>query len=137
MIAPVQPPDGDDLEHHAGEKRGDNGQNQGGDEASGHDREGGGEIGAEHVQRTMRQVDEVHDAENQRQPGRQQKQQHAELHTVEALLDEIQHGLGSYSTAPSPSKGAGAYYRMTAFRHLPDGKNYCPSFIGHWSWNLS
>ena len=50
-----------------------------------------GEIGAEHVERAVRQVDEVHDAEDERQAGGQQKQQHAELHAVEALLDEIQH----------------------------------------------
>ncbi len=76
-------------------KRAENRQNHGEDEASGQDGEGGGEIGAQHVERAMRQVDEVHDAEHQRQPGGQQKQQHAQLHAVEALLDEIQHGLDS------------------------------------------
>jgi hypothetical protein len=38
-----------------------------------------GEIGAHHVERAVRQVDEVHDAEHQRQPRRQQKQQQPEL----------------------------------------------------------
>ena len=51
--------------------------------------EGRGEIGAQHVERAVRQVDEVHDAEDQRQPGGEQEQQQAELQAVEALLDEI------------------------------------------------
>ena len=53
-------------------------------ETSGRRGEGGGEIGAEHVERAVRQIDQVHDAENQRQAGREQKQQHAQLHAVEA-----------------------------------------------------
>jgi hypothetical protein len=40
----------------------------------------------------VRQVDQVHNAEDQRQPGGEQEQQHAELHAVEKLLDEIEHG---------------------------------------------
>ena len=55
--------------------------------------EGGGKIGAEHVERAVRQIDQIHDAEDQRQAGREQKQQHAELHAVKALLDEIEHGI--------------------------------------------
>jgi hypothetical protein len=39
----------------------------------------------------MRQIDEVHDAEDQRQPGRDQKQQHAELQPVQCL-DEKEKG---------------------------------------------
>ena len=93
MIAPIQTSDRDHFEHHPGNQRGDDRQDQRQDKASGQGGEGGGEIGAEHVQRAVRQVDQVHDAEDQRQSGRQQKQQHAKLHAVEALLDEIQHGL--------------------------------------------
>jgi hypothetical protein len=39
----------------------------------------------------MRQIDQIHDPEDQRESGRQQKQQHAQLHAVETLFDEIQH----------------------------------------------
>ena len=91
MAALVQPPDGDDFEHHPDDERTRDRQNHRDDETSGHGGERRGEIGAEHVQRTMRQVDQIHDAEDQRQAGGQQKQQHAQLHAVEALLDEIQH----------------------------------------------
>jgi hypothetical protein len=42
---------------------------------------------AHHIQRTVRQVDHVHDAEDQRQAGRQQEQHQAELQPVEQLLD--------------------------------------------------
>jgi hypothetical protein len=33
----------------------------------------------------MRQIDDAHDAEDQRQPGRQHEQQQAVLHAVEQL----------------------------------------------------
>jgi hypothetical protein len=40
----------------------------------------------------VRQIDQVHDAEHQGQPRRQQKQQQAELQSVQALLDDKRHG---------------------------------------------
>jgi hypothetical protein len=40
----------------------------------------------------MRQIDEVHDAENERQSRRQQKQQQTELQSVQELFDDKQHG---------------------------------------------
>ena len=72
------------------------------DEASGQGREGGGEIGADHVERAVRQVDQVHDAEDQRQPGRKQEQQQPELQTVQALFDET----AAWNSAPprTPSR---------------------------------
>ena len=39
----------------------------------------------------MRQIDEIHDAEHQRQSRRQQEQQQAELQSVQRLFDEDQH----------------------------------------------
>ena len=117
VVAPVEPPDGDDFEHHAGDKRSGHREDHGDNEAAGHDREGRGEIGAEHVQRAVRQIDQVHDAEDQRQAGRQQKQQHAELHAVQALLEEIQHAVANASAAVTQDasrKAASA--RMTASR---------------------
>ena len=36
----------------------------------------------------MREVDHIHDAEDQRQPGREQKQHHAELQAVDKLDGE-------------------------------------------------
>ena len=41
----------------------------------------------------MRQVDQIHDAKDQRQSRRQQEQQHAKLNAVEKLLEEIEHDL--------------------------------------------
>jgi hypothetical protein len=38
----------------------------------------------------VRQIDEIHDAEHQRQAGCQQKQQQAELQAVQRLFDENQ-----------------------------------------------
>ena len=44
----------------------------------------------------MRQIDEIHDAEDERQPGGQQEQQHSELKPVQQLRgDETRiHGRG-------------------------------------------
>ena len=91
MIAAVERPDGDHLQHHAGDERRDQPERDAGDEAVGQPDKGRGEIGAQHVERAVRQIDQVHDPEDQRQTGRQQEQQHAELHAVEALFDEVKH----------------------------------------------
>ena len=48
----------------------------------------GAEIGPDHVQRAVGEVDEVHDAEDERQPGRDQEQHDAELHPVQQLLED-------------------------------------------------
>src|SRR5205085_12360448 len=60
-------------------------------EAAGPGRKGRGEIGAHHVERAMREVDEIHDPEHQRQAGREQEQQQAELQSVQELFDDEQH----------------------------------------------
>ena len=92
MVAAVEPPHRDHFERHADHERGGEREHGAEHEAAGQRREGRGEIGADHVERAVRQVDQIHDAEDQRQPRRQQEQQHAKLDAVEALLDEIQHG---------------------------------------------
>src|SRR5262249_12033854 len=45
------------------------------------------EIGAEHEERTVRQIRDAHQAENQREARRQQEQQAAEGHAVQRLDD--------------------------------------------------
>ncbi len=42
----------------------------------------------------MGEIDQVHDAEDQRQSGGQQKQQQPELQTVQRLFKKQQHGGG-------------------------------------------
>ena len=51
----------------------------------------GAHIGADHVKRAMGQVDHLHDAEDQGQPGGHQKQHDAQLQAVEQLFDEQKH----------------------------------------------
>ena len=51
----------------------------------------GAEIGAEHEERAMRQVGEPHQAEDQRESRRQQKQQATERQAVETLDDPKLH----------------------------------------------
>ena len=42
-------------------------------------------VSAHHVQAAMRQIDKIHDAEDQRQTGRQHEQQNPQLQAVEDL----------------------------------------------------
>ena len=51
-------------------------------------REGIGEIGAQHVEAAVREIDHAHDPEDQREAGRDEEQQQAVLHGVEALDEE-------------------------------------------------
>ncbi len=57
-------------------------------EVSGQGGEGRREIGADHVERAVRQVHQIHDAEDQRQAGGQQEQQQPELQAVQALFQK-------------------------------------------------
>jgi hypothetical protein len=92
MIATIELAHRDHLYRHADDQRGDKRQNGAEHEASGKVRERGGEIGTDHVERAVRQIDQIHDAEHERQTSRQQKQQQAELQAVQALLDKESHG---------------------------------------------
>ena len=92
MVAAVEPAQRDHLDHHSDQQGGAERQHRAGDEAAGPGRKGRGEISAHHVERTVRQVHQIHDAENQRQPGREQEQQQPELQSVQALFDDQQHG---------------------------------------------
>ena len=83
MIAAVEPAYRDHLERHADHERSDDRENGAEHEAVGPGRKCRREIGAEHIERAVRQIDQIHDAEDQRQSGRQQEQQHAELDAVQ------------------------------------------------------
>ena len=50
--------------------------------------EGRRQVGADHVQRAVREIDQVHDAEDQRQPGGHQEQHDAELEPVQPLDED-------------------------------------------------
>ena len=56
--------------------------------------EGRSDERAQHVKRAVGQIDEVHDAEDEREPGGQEEQQDAELQAVQGLRDQQpgQHG---------------------------------------------
>src|ERR1700685_1817092 len=50
----------------------------------------------------MREIDKVHDAENERQSRRQQEQQQSELQPVQKLFDDKQHGYPGGFGSPLP-----------------------------------
>ena len=92
MVAAVEPPHGDHLDRHPDQERRHQRESDAAEERVGEAGEGRGEVGAQHVERAVRQVDEVHDAEHQRQSGSEQEQQEPELQPVQELLEEEQHG---------------------------------------------
>jgi hypothetical protein len=47
-----------------------------------------GEVRADHIERAVRQVHHVHDAQHQRQSRGQQEKHHAQLNTVQQLLED-------------------------------------------------
>ena len=91
MVAAVQPAHGDHFDRHADQERRHQREQHAADKVAGPRREGRRKVGADHVERPVRQIDEIHDPENQRQSGRQQKQQQTELQPVQKLFDEKQH----------------------------------------------
>lgn len=87
MIAAVELADHQRLDGKAGEGSGAKGCGNAEPEAARLPCYPGARIGAHHVERPMGEVDHPHDAENQRQPGRQQKQHDAVLKAVQQLLE--------------------------------------------------
>ena len=75
MVALVEMAEDQKLEQQAERQRRRQRQHQRGKKMPGQRIEVDGEIGAQHVLHAMREIDEVHHAEHQRQAGRDQEQQ--------------------------------------------------------------
>src|SRR6185437_3480313 len=134
MVAAVEMPQCRELQHDAEQKRGSERQQRAEHETAGPGREGRGEIGAHHVERAMRQVDEVHDAEHQRQPRRQQEQQQPELQSIQDLFDNEQH------RSPRRQAKAAAFVALPLFFYFALQilvSKIRAHFIGHLSWKRS
>ena len=88
MVAAVEAADDGDL--HDGARRSGcrQARSQPHPVGAGHGGDGGAGEGADHVERAVGEIDEAHDAEDQRQPGRHQKKHDAELQAVQQLLDD-------------------------------------------------
>ena len=104
MVAVIEVAEDRELEDEPEQQRGAKREHQREQEIAGEAVEHHGEIGAEHVLHAMRQVDEVHHAEHQRQPCGDQEQQHAELQAVQGLDDEEGDGHGDLFIPP-PQRG--------------------------------
>ncbi len=98
-------PEHHELEQQPEQQRGAEREHQRRQEAAGDRVERDREIGAQHVLNAVCQVDEVHDPEHQRQAGRDQEQQHAELQPVEDLDNEKRGGhSGTETRSPHEAK---------------------------------
>src|SRR4029077_8793674 len=85
VIAVVEVAENQKFQQQAEEERGGERQHQRKEEISHQSVESHGEIGAEHILHAMRQIDEIHHAEHERQAGCDQEQKNAELQAVEDL----------------------------------------------------
>ena len=88
MIAPIQAAKQRQLKHEAEQRGAGDTREKPQPERIGGLRRGRDEVGANHVQRAVRQIDAVHDAKDERQPGGQQEQHEAELQAVKGLLQK-------------------------------------------------
>jgi hypothetical protein len=88
VIAVVERAQRHDLDRHADHQRPGEAERHAREVRAGPLRGGEHQIRADHVQRAVRQVDEVHDAEHQRQARRHQEQRDAELQSVQQLLEK-------------------------------------------------
>ena len=85
MITGIEVPDHDDLGQDADQHHDGYCQQDAKNEGIKGKHKARADEGADHVERPVRQVDEVHDAEDQRQSGGEQKQQHTQLQAVHQL----------------------------------------------------
>ena len=93
MLALIEEAEKGPLQHIAQQHRQHNADSHGGKKASpqrvAHNwRQGVSHVGAYHVETAMRQIDDAHDPEDQRQPGGDQEQQQPVLKCIEALDQE-------------------------------------------------
>src|SRR5690242_9858594 len=105
MIAAIKRPQRDHLERDAENEGGDERKQRAGKEAAGPSRERRREIRSHHVKRAVGEIDEIHDAEDERQARRKEEQQEPELQPVEELLDE-KHGRSK----------PGIYFRQSGYQ---------------------
>ena len=89
-VAAVQRTDGEALDEHADDAHDERRDDERDPEAGLAERvdDGEREVRAEREQLAVREVDDIHHAEDDRQPRRQQHVDHPERETVEELLDE-------------------------------------------------
>jgi hypothetical protein len=85
MIAVVEMTEDREFQQKSENERGGERQDERGEKAAGERIEGDRKIGAKHILHAVREVDEIHHPEHQRQARRNQKQKYAELQTVEDL----------------------------------------------------
>jgi hypothetical protein len=123
VIARVEFPHHDIFDDHAGERRGREAGGNGQKERAGEFRRRRGRVGADHVERAMREIDDAHDAEHERQSRRQQEQHDAELHAVQSLFENERHGVLSETTpslrAERSNPGTGAKPCVARKRSAP------------------
>ena len=88
MAAAVQAPDDNKFNQRPGRRGGGQTRRKSNPKRSGHRGDGGAGECADHIERTVRQVDQPHDAEHQGEARRHEKQHDSELQAVEDLLND-------------------------------------------------
>jgi len=85
MVSLVQGSQDNQVQHHPSDHHCRDGEHDAPNERAGPKGQGGGKKPAEHVKGAVRQIDHIHDPEDQGQAGGHQKQNDAKLKSVEKL----------------------------------------------------
>ena len=88
MIAGIEATQHSEFEQHADRGRCDQCQRDCDYEGAGCLRQGGRHVGPQHVERSVGEVDRIHDAEHERKACGQQEEHEPELQSVQRLLEE-------------------------------------------------
>ena len=88
VVAVIEVPEHQEFEQQTEGERSEQRQHQCAEEVADHAVKRHSEIGAEHILGAVRQIDEIHHAEHQREAGRDQEQKNAELQSVQDLDEE-------------------------------------------------
>ena len=104
MVAGIEAAHHHGFDDHAQREGGGQRQQRAQHEGIGPGDQGPGDIGAHHVERAVRQVHEIHDAEGERQSGGEQEHQQAELQAVQHLDQQVVHVPVTSLAAESPNE---------------------------------
>ena len=97
----------------------------------------GRDIGADHIERSMRQIDHIHDSEHQRQASRHQKQHNAKLKGIQSLFEEKINCHDKIKTAEQPEAappncvGSNLHLAISSVDVTMVGKDLTNDLVGH------
>src|ERR1700681_3071446 len=118
MIASIKTPDHQPLQQQAQHRCEDDAKRQGYPQIAGPLRQREREVGADHVEASVREIDHAYDAEDQRETARDQEQEQPVLNAIEDLNQPFHGGNLSATTSTDACK------KEAGHAPRPDGFEY-------------